>query len=362
MPRDYFYELSARQIGVGHEVDVVTWKRNGGLQEERMPEGFSIHRLQGFNLGIGNFVQEYPYLPSLPTEIETLRPDIVHIESHLFLTALQAVRKANRMGLPCIVTVHGVFAERGVAVNFAQHVYLRSLGLKVLKAADGVVCLTRSDAAAIERLGCPSAKITLVSNAVDIDLFRPCGEREDDLVVWVGRFVPEKGVEYLIEAAKVVVDQRRHARFLLIGYGPLKSKIVKMASDYGLLGKSVVITGPLDRVEIAKIVSRSSVFAFPSLKEGMPLSLLEAMASGNAVVASDIQGVNEVAENDYDAVLVSPKSPSDLASSILMLLDDKGLRRRLAENARKKVQENCSWSNVLAKLDRVYTSAEVTCS
>lgn len=357
MPRDFFYELSAQQADRGYHVDVLTWKKDGGFSKELVTAGFFVHRLPGLNFGVRGLAQEYPYLPSLPALIEALKPDVVHVESHLFLTAFQAVKKANKLRLPCVVTVHGVLAERGIIANFAQNVYLRSLGTKVFRGADRVICLTKSNAAEIENYGCPSEKIRLVPNAVDTRLFKPNEEREDNLVVWVGRFVPEKGVEYLIKAANIILKKSGAFRFLLIGYGPLKPKITKMANDLGLLHRFVTITGPMSREEIATILSKATIFAFPSLREGLPVSVFEAMASGVPVVGSDIAGIREIILDRQNGILVPPKKPEVLAQAILSLLDDENQRRELGKNARRLMIEKYSWDTTIKGIEKVYHEA-----
>lgn len=355
MLHDYIYELSAQQTKRGHQVDVLAWKKNGGFLQERAPEGFVIHRLPGLNLGIRGLFQEYPYIPNLPATIERLKPEVVHAESHLFLTTVQAVRKARQLGVPCVVTVHGVFAKRGFAVNSAQLAYLRTLGLEVFKNADMVICLTHSDVEEIVRLGCSLKKVRLIHNAVDTERFKPSKEREPNLIVWVGRFVPEKGLEYLIEAAKMVVDKSKDTRFLLAGYGPLKTKVMRSVHECGL-GKYVRLVRPLSRDEVAGVLGKAGIFVMPSLSEGMPLALLEAMSCGNAVVASNIGGMAEII-GDYDnGVLVSPRDAEGLASSILMLLRDDRFRGKLAKNAREVVEKEYSWGSVLDQLDSVYGS------
>jgi 1,4-alpha-glucan branching enzyme len=354
MPRDYFYELSARQVEMGHEVNVLTWNRNGKCSEERMVEGFIVYRLPGLNFCIPGIIQEYPYLPGLPAKVERLKSEIVHAESHLFLTTVQAVRKAKKLNLPSVVTVHGVFAERGVAVNFAQYAYLRTLGLEVFRSANRVICLTQGDVEEIVRFGCPLEKIRLVPNAVDTEVFKPCKEREDNLVVWVGRFVPEKGLECLVEAAKIVADEFRNVKFLLVGYGPLKAKIMKLVYDRGLLGRFVRFTGPLSRDDVAKVLGKAAVFVFPSLKEGLPLSVLEAMACGVPVVGSDIPGVKDVIKHGENGFLAPPKNPKALADGILALLNDRKLRMRLGKGARELMLENYSWNIVTNRLETVY--------
>lgn len=356
MPRDYFYELSARQVKMGHEVDVVTWSRNGECSEERVADGFTVYRLSGVNFSMDGVIQEYPYLPGLPAKIVVLRPGVVHAESHLFLTTVQAVRKARKLGLPSVVSVHGVFADRGFAVNFAQFVYLRTLGLEVFRSADRVVCLTRGDVEEVVRFGCPFDKVRLVPNAVDTERFKPCKEREDNLVVWVGRFVPEKGLEYMIKAAKIVAEECREVKFLLIGYGPLKAKVMKLTHDLGLLD-TVRFTGPLSRDEVAKVLGKAAVFAFPSLREGLPLAVLEAMACGLPVVGSNIPGVNDTVRHRENGLLTPSKDPKALAAGILALLNDRNFRMRLGKRARELTLEKYSWDIITGMIEKIYNEA-----
>ena len=360
MPKDYFYELSVRQVMKGYDVDVITWAKNGKSCVKRVSEGFFIRRLHGLNFSLGDAVQEYPYLPNLSREVELLKPDVVHAESHLFLPSFQAIKKARRLGLPCVVSVHGVFADRGFGVNFAQRLYLRSLGLSVFKSANRVICLTLSDAKEVVRLGCPSEKVRLVPNAVDTELFKPCKEcEEDNLVVWVGRFVPEKGLNYLIEAAKIIVDdfKFKNVRFLLVGYGPWKKKIMKLAYDYRLAGKFIRFTEALGRDEVAKVLGKATIFVFPSLREGLPLSVLEAMACGVPVVGSDVPGINDVIVNGKNGLLVPARDPKALAKAVLTLLNDEDLGRELGQNDRKLVMEKYNWDVVVNEIEKVYHEA-----
>lgn len=357
MPRDYFFELSVRQVKAEHEVDVLTWNKNKHPLEENVSDGFTIYRLAGFNFSMDGVITDYPYLPSLPQKIEKLKPEIIHGESHLFLTTVQAVKAAKKLGVPSVVTVHGVIAKRSVAVNLAQYVYLRTLGLWLFKNADEIICLTKSDAQEIVRFGCPSEKIKVIPNAVDTNRFRPGKERQENLVVWVGRFVPEKGLRYLIKAAKTVVKDFKDVEFTLVGYGPLKANTIKLAFDYGLLNGTVHFTGPFDRNQVADILGKASITVLPSLKEGLPLSLLEAMACGKPVIGSDISGISDVIIHGQNGLLVPPGNPEALANAILTLLNDESLRRRLGHNARQLIVEKYSWNIITNKIEKVYYEA-----
>jgi glycosyltransferase involved in cell wall biosynthesis len=358
MPRDYFYDLSARQIQMGHSVDVFTWNRTGESCVIKVPEGFAIHRMSGLNFPLSGIMENYPYLPELPHTLEKLKPEIIHGESHLFLSTVQAVWTAQKLGLPSVVSVHGVFANRGFSPNLFQNLYIRTLGLELFRKVDLIVCLTQSDLEEIVHFGAPPEKIRLVHNGVDTEFFKPASSKDDTLVVWAGRFVKEKGIETLIKSAKLVAEKSEVPHFLLVGYGPLKPKMEKLATDLGVSRHTLRFTEILPRKDVAKILSRSSIFVIPSLKEGMPLALLEAMSSGNAIVASNIPGVNEVIKNNYNGLLVSPKDPESIASAIIRLIEDKTLRKKLSANARKTVEEKFSINQMLANLDAVYSEAK----
>lgn len=358
-PKDYFYELTAKQVKIGHQVDVLTWSQIGESRVRKVAEGFNIYSMHGLNFAIPGLFEHYPFLPELPDVLERVKPEIVHAESHLFLTTAQAVTKAKKLDLPSVVSVHGVFAKRGLLTNFFQDAYIRTVGLDILRKTDIVICLTKSDVAEIIHFGVPSEKIRLVSNAVDTEIFKPAANLPSEamLIVWVGRFVNEKGVEYFIRAAKLIAEKSKDVRFLLIGYGPLKFRMMQLAANIGISSSIITFSKPMKRKDVAKILSTSSIFVFPSIKEGMPLALLEAMASGNAIVASDIPGVNEVIKNNYNGLLVLPRDPEAIASAVLTLINDTKLKKKLSFNARKTVENNFSFNNMLTNLEAVYLEA-----
>jgi glycosyltransferase involved in cell wall biosynthesis len=357
IPRDYFFEISARQFERGHHVDVLTWRKNRKDSEETTTEDIEIHRLNGLNFNLDGIIQTYPYLPGLPALVEKLKPDIVHGESHLFLPTFQAIRKAKNLGLPSVVSVHGVFADRGFTINLAQKCYIHTIGSEIFKNATRIICLTHSDGNEILRYRCPPEKIRVVPNAVDTDLFNPGQHREEDLIVWVGRFVPEKGMEYVIEAARLITEHRANVKFLLIGYGYLKTNVMKVAQNYGLLGKSVYFLGPISREEISKILRKATVFIFPSLKEGLPIAVLEAMASGLPVVGSDIPSLRTIITNKENGILVPPRNYVEFANAIILLLEDADLRRKLGQNARHLILEKYTWNIISEEIEKVYKEA-----
>lgn len=348
-------ELARRMSAKGHKTAVITWnKRNPSSNMIGEVNNVNVWRLAGTSFKLNHLITEYPFIRGITSALKQLKPDIVHAHSHLFLTSVQAIKKAKKLGLPSVITVHGVFAHRNIAVNFAQHAYLHCFGSMILRNASRIICLTRSDIDEIVKLGCPREKIRLIPNAVDTAKFRPSKRREDNLIVWIGRFVPEKGLEYLIEAARATAKRAKDAKFLLIGYGPWKTKIAKLAHDYGLLPEVVRITGPLETDEVAEILGRATVFVFPSVKEGLPISVLEAMASGAPVIGSDISGIRDLIIHRKNGILIPPRNPQALADAILDLLDDNKLRREMGQKARELMINEYSWDTIINRIENVY--------
>lgn len=339
--------------GRGHRVTVLL----AGCQKEtdRMLFGDQVdfHFAPKWDILSRVLSTPYPVFKDVSRYIKMINPDIVHVNSHLFLTSLQAVKAARSLGIPSVVTVHGFMAERGMLLNILQRTYIRLVAKSIFENSSTVICLTDKDAASVAKIAGSYDKISIVPNGVDVELFNSSSEKDSDLITWVGRFVPEKGLVYLVEAMQEIVTHRQNTKLVLVGDGSLKFELMKLTDKLGL-SKNVTFFGSAGRTEVAHLLSKSSIFAFPSLREGMPFALLEALASGNAVVASNIDGINVIIEDDWNGVLIPPRNSVELAHSILRLLNDDGLRRKLSENARVAVRERYSWDRVLDQLDNVY--------
>ena len=351
------YELSLRQAGRRHRVTVITWTRRGTAHWEKITKGFEVCRSKGINFKLDGAISEYPFLPNLSSVLKNIRPDIIHAHSHLFLLTFTAVKGAKKLGLPSVLTVGGVSAARDTFINFGQQIYLYTVGKWIFRNVSRIICLTRSDACEVMKYGADSSKIRIVPNAVDLNLFKPSKEKPNDpLFVWVGRFVPEKGPHYLVKAIEVVVKECKDAKFILIGDGQMLPLIRKMVKKSGL-DDCVRFTGFLDLKSVSHILSKATGFVFPSLKEGMPKAVLEAMACGLPIIASNISGIDEFVTNGYNGLLVPPEDHQVLGEAIMNVISDRKLAAKLGANARKTVETDHNWNSVLGALDSVYEEA-----
>lgn len=346
----------------GHEVHVIIYLRKPKekmLYSRLKRERIEFHFVNAISISIPGLVSEFPYFLSLETLIRNLQPDVIHANNLPFLTTFQSMRMASKLKKAGIVHVHGVLAERNYILNIAQKMYIRTFGRSIFYNATKVICLTRNDASEISEYGCPIEKIDIIPNGVNVKKFRPNpDEEEGGLVLWLGRLTGEKGLIHLLKAIKIIADKKLKDGFnlLLVGDGPAKSQAIALAKKYAL--KGLVEFSPAVKHDIVpELLNRASIVVLPSLKEGMPFVLLEAMACGKPVIGSDIPGINNVITRGQNGLLVLPRNPKALANSILTLLNDEILRRRLGRNARQLMVKKYSWDTIASRIEKVYYEA-----
>jgi len=183
-------------------------------------------------------------------------------------------------------------------------------------------------------LGVPLEEFSRTRTAEEIAAARgELGLRPGDFVVGsVTRLHESKGNSYLVEAARSVIDRRPDARFFVIGEGPLLAELQARAQALGL-GDRFIFSGFAR--DVARVVSAFDLSVFPSLWEGTPLTVFEALAMGKPIVATDADGLIDVLTPDRDALVVPRRSAPALADAIVRMIDEPDTRSRLAINARE---------------------------
>lgn len=351
--------MSIQLFWPGEVTEFLLWSGTGEKSratEESISHDYKMYNQPGMNLfpSFGQSSSKYPFFLELTQSISRLSPDIIDCQSHLFLTTAQAVSAARKLHIPSVVTVHGVIADRGFMWNWAQSGYLYTIASWIFKKTDLVRCLTISDFFEVARHGCPVAKIRIVPNAVNTDFFCPSNRsKEENSITWVGRFVPEKGLRYLVEASRIVLQKHKDAYFVLVGDGHLRQRTEAMVRNYGLSTK-FVFEGQLPRKGVLESLQRAGLFVIPSLKEGIPYSLLEAMSCGKAIVGSDIPGIRDVITHEHNGLLVPPCNSLELAYAILRLLQDRNLRTKIGLNARRTVTEKYGLKILVDRMEAIY--------
>lgn len=206
-------------------------------------------------------------------------------------------------------------------------------------------------------------KLDVIPNGVDIALLQNVMARKRDIrpefgipadhaiVVHVANFTPKKRHCDLLEAVKLVINKNCKVTFILVGQGPLQEKTEADARRLGI-EDNVVFAG--FRADATDIMAAADMFVLPSQFEGMPVSMLEAMALGTPVIASRVGGIPEVLEDRLDGILIDAMEPGQLADSVLRLLADQDLRATLSNKALIKVRQKFSIEDMVRSTESVY--------
>jgi len=197
----------------------------------------------------------------------------------------------------------------------------------------------------------PAKKIIVIYNGVDEAFFNcaPRSSNSQKIIISVASLHPKKGQAHLLSAVKVLAQKRNDFKLFLVGVGFLRARLENFVKE-NKLKNLVEFLGSLGREDLRLWLCKSDIFALPSLWEGLPNAMLEAMAAGLPVAATSVGGVPEVVRPGENGILVPVADPSALAKEFARLLDDANLRKRLGENA-KITARNFSWINHLDKLE-----------
>lgn len=333
----------------GDEVKVLSSCIAGPAHEER--NGFEIIRVPAWNF-LERYAVPYPlFSPRLVAEARRLVAwaDIVHAHGFLYQPTLVALWLAKRAGRPRVLTEHAGFVQYDRwFLNSVQSIAIHILGRLALALADAVVLVGARVVPLIRRLAVPGKLILLIPNGVDTRLFHPVspeekrqirqslGWDERPKVLFVGRFVPQKGIDILATATDEQYD------WVLCGKGEVPAAIRHTA----------IIYPPMLQSRLLFLYQAADIFVLPSRSEGFPLVVQEAMACGLPVVLTyDPAYLQQVSP---EAVYFIEPSGDVLRKTLLQLIESVEERRALGERAFRWAQAHFNWERSVEEHLRLY--------
>ncbi len=298
--------------------------------------------------------------PGLYRQVQKLNPVLIH--AHFGPDGIRALPLARKLQVPLLVTFWGFdatmkdeYARR--SSNYLNRGYLRRR--EVLKReARLFIAVSGFIKEKLLEQGFPPDKIVVNYNAVDTETFRPDPAMpREPVVLYVGRLVEKKGVEYLIQAMAQVQAEIPDAELVIIGGGPLRPKLeelaMKLLNRYRFLGVQ-----PLPEVRTwmnrALLLGSPSVTASTGDSEGMPTVVLEAQAMGLPVVGTAHSGISEAVSHGETGFLVAERDWEALAKCIVRLLKDKTLWQRFSQRGQERMRAVFSVHNQVRELENIY--------
>jgi len=249
--------------------------------------------------------------------------------------------------------------RRGTLAGLIFSVLLSMIVSMCLRASDRVIALTETLRDLAMRMGVDERRIVVIPILMREDILRPENYDAETLrvkmgltgkvILFVGRLAPEKNVDVLIKAFRGVLDEFGDAWLLIVGDGPLRRRLQKLAKELGV-AKRVRFTGAVPREKVPEFLAVADVFVLPSSVEGLPKALLEALAMGKPVVATIAPGIVDVVKHGREALLVPVKNVDALRKALLMVLKDEKLAKRLSENARRTFKHCYSYEELYPRL------------
>ncbi len=276
----------------------------------------------------------YPALPALSrpfngwlcaralmAEARAFEPDVI-LSYWLYPDAFGARQVARRLGVPLVAGARGSDIRVRDAIS-------RWLTRPVVRDAQRLLVVSRDlGTLASMQYGADPSRVRVIPNGCDATIFRR-GDRaaaraalgvpdDAEIVLYVGRLVPEKGLRELVDAARVVHTQRPGLRLVLLGQGPMQPELAQAAAGSDTL--PIDLPGAMPPTDVARWMTAADLVTLPSYSEGHPNVIVEALACGRPVVATPVGGIPEVVDAD-SAILVPPRDSAALADGLARALD-----------------------------------------
>jgi glycosyltransferase involved in cell wall biosynthesis len=287
--------------------------------------------------------------------------EIQIIHSHYNKATVLGYFASRIAGIPLIETNH-LFPPMPLSDRKLQ-LYAK-IGACFLRYAEKTVAVSNEIKGRLERRGVPGAKISVIKNGIDdeeceaaylskrIITRRELGIKEASLIIGaVGRVTEQKGFEYLLQAAKNILTTRKNILFVVAGDGERKEEFINYTHACGI-EKHFLFLG--FRSDILSILAAMDIFVMPSIHEGLPMALLEAMAMKVPVIVTPVGEIPEVIRDGVNGLLVQPRDAEALADKIIYLIENDSVRSRIKENAFQTVKKHHSKETMSRNYALVY--------
>lgn len=363
-PANVVWEIGQRLAKKGHDVHVFcadSDKKNTLTEKEVEMDGIKVHRLNNWFIA-ANFAT---FFPSVVRRLMKEDFDIIHshVSGHSYHFFSGLVSRLKKV--PHVHTTHCCWTS-GFRSKFASAIvwidYHTVLPLS-FRWSDNIIAITPWELEHIQKHGGAKEKITVIPNGMDgiflnkikdNNFKKDFGIPEDKKVVlFFGRLSPVKGVDKLTDAAKELTKERDDCYFVFVGPDEGMKHIVEKAASEN---SKIILKGPIyDKKKIAEMYQGSYMYVLPSYREGLPLTLFEAMACGLPVVATPVNGVPYEMKDPDNGLLVPYGDVPALKTAIAKLLDDEKLAKQISETNIERAKKY-DWDIITDRTLEIYES------
>lgn len=354
----------------GFVIHVVT-QHNPGIPYEEIMDNIHIHRFRWIEpktfralvhfRGLMDTFRMLTYVISLFFNLIQItrkyKIQIIHAHS-VIPTGYIAAVVSKIMNKPLFVTAHGMDINNFEKSRIFNHFIASSLNSSFKS-----IAVSEDLAKKMKLMVKDKNKIFVLRNAVDTGRFNPTRNKrirntfdindEEVLILFVGYLDEFKGIFELLNAFKVINSKNNNVKLMMVGTGPKKDDLLKILTKMDL-ENDVIFTGRIESQKIHKYYQAADIFVLPSYTEGLPVSILEAMACGLPIVATSVGGIPEIINDGFNGFLVPPKNETELIKKIMGLIINRNLREEFKNNSLKRIKEEFNGERKISKLIELY--------
>ncbi len=342
----------------GHEVIIFSSNRVKGSREiaksEDVLNGVKINRFPALKLGGESFM--FWFGKRARNQALAFKPDVIIAHSYRHPHTTKALKLRKRLGCKVFLVTHAPFERsetRTLLSKLSVTLYDKFIGKRTLNKFDKVIVITKWEIPYLKKLHVPEEKIEYIPNGIREQFFTYKKSNEINKIIYTGRISPIKQIESLIQAIPYINDKK----VIVEIFGPAEKdyleKLKKIIKDKKLQNRFVITNKTYLIDEQIRKLDEARIFVLPSKTEGMPQALIEAMARGKIVLASDNLGSRDLIKDGRNGFIFKNGNAKDLADKInLVLKMSESKIDKIKKEARKSV-EKFSWNRIINKLENI---------
>lgn len=363
----HVYDLSTALARQDVSITVITTDMGDGSPSTERISGVDVHRIQPYPLAASSFPMWVMQMNMAKLEkavsLFNEEPfDIIH--AHDWLSAYCGRALKHTYKVPLISTIHATEFGRHNGLHTDEQRYISDVEWWLTFESWRVICCSNYMLGELQRLfQLPADKLNVLFNGVHPEVFQTdklnkevrnrYAAPEEKIIFYIGRLVPEKGVQVLLDAAPSILSRHPEAKFIIAGQGPFKGELEKQVNSLGIQHK-VYFTGFIDDHVRNQLYRSASCAVFPSFYEPFGIVALEAMAAGTPVIVADTGGLGENINHDINGLKCSSGDSGSLAEQVIRILKNPKLASSLQEKGKSSVFEKYTWAEIARGTQKVY--------
>jgi glycosyltransferase involved in cell wall biosynthesis len=349
----YVSNLSTELANRGHQIDVFTTKNSTKVPYQSYYKNMTVHRFYSpWNVfGIN------PACFMFHKMLQLKDIDVFHVHSYIYFTTIQAALTKLLKRTPLLLHIHGGVGKppykTGFLKEFAKLFYDYTLGKFVLSQADIIASVSLQDSKLLEKtIHYNLNRIIIINNAINPEDFPEISPvlQKEIVISYIGDLEPWKGIPYYSKVINRVLKQTKNISFWFVGNGSLFSALKDKFEEE----KRVKLFGAIDHKEIPKILEKTHILVQPSFWEGSPTTIIEAMAMGIPVVASNIGDIPRLLNSGEDGILFKAGNEKQLEEIILNAVKNYDELVDTARKARSKIRKDFAFKTVTNQIEDLY--------